>query len=291
MTKRPEDGFKSLKQMIQLGVQKNHIKSLAMCGALEEITEYSREQLVEHLDALVDYYRKEQKYQERLEKIENSLEMIKLWEENPEGPRPRKAPAVNKKHIPVMPEIGPSQASDKSTRLKFERETLGFYLTGHPMDNYPQLTRNSKYSIRNLKEGNIENGETVNIPAVISTINKIRTKSQKDMATLIIEDKTDRISATVFPRQWSRLKDIIEEDQAVSVLGTVKVVKFDDDEQPPIVRVVVNNVVPAREIIITPISIVLDDGSEITFTPAPEQNYSLWQQAKTCADNMQRTRS
>ena len=120
--RRPESGFTSLEHMVDLGVKKNHIKALAKCGALEEISDIPRERLVENLDALVTYYKKHAKYQARLVKIEDSLKAIEIWEANPEpeGPRPRKAPKVNEKHVPVMPELV-STEEFAGSKLSFSR--------------------------------------------------------------------------------------------------------------------------------------------------------------------------
>lgn len=286
--RRPEGGFKSLEEMVHLGARKNHIKALAMCGALEEITELSREQLVEHIDELVEFYKKNYKYQERLKRIEESVKAVELWEKAPDGPRPRKAPKVNEKHIPVMPEIGEASTLTKADRLRFERQTLGFYLTGHPMDDYPWASQQAKYTAQALKEGKVRDGEAIKIPVVVASISKRRTKAKRDMALLMIEDRTGRMEATVFPKQWNRLKDIVEEGAVTSIWGTIRTIRL-DDESPPLVRIIVNSAALIEgEERMTPVKVTLNDGTEVEFSPKDGQNYSLWQQAVACASNMQR---
>jgi DNA polymerase-3 subunit alpha len=296
ISRRPEEGFTSLEHMVECGAKKNHIKALAKCGALEEISTIPREQLVEHLDELIDFYQKNIKYQARLKGIEESIEAIKRWELDSEGPRPRKKPAVNEKHIPVMPEITTS-SEIVSDKLSYERQTLGFYLTGHPMDKFPGLSMQADISVNNIKSGTDRNGNTLNsskvsIPAVISSVRKIRTKSGKDMASLMIEDKTNRIEAIVFPRQWKKLKSIINEDTVNIIKGSIQVTQMDDD-RPPIVKVVVNFITPVSDdsaISIQPILTQLQDGTEINFIPPPNQNVSTWQQAVAIANNIKRMR-
>ena len=217
------------------------------------------------------YYKKHAKYQARLVKIEDSLKAIEIWEANPEpeGPRPRKAPKVNEKHVPVMPELV-STEEFAGSKLSFERQTLGFYLTGHPMDSYPGLTNQSTYTVDELKSGTDAqsrslNGIKVDIPVVISYVNKIRTKAGKNMAAMMIEDRSGRMEATVFPNQWKKLGKIIKEDTVNIVKGTIKVAQMDDD-RPPIVRVVVNAVTPVDSdsgVVAKPFDVILKDGTQV----------------------------
>jgi DNA polymerase-3 subunit alpha len=292
--RRPEAGFTSLEHMVDLGVKKNHIKALAKCGALEEISDIPRETLLENLDALVTYYKKNAKYQARLKKIEDSLKEIEIWEANPEGKKPRKAAKVNEKHIPVMPEMTTSEEF-RGTKLSFERQALGFYLTGHPMDSFPGLVNQAMYTVDEIKNGidtqnRSLNGIKVNLPIVISSINKIRTKAGKDMASLMVEDKTGRMEATLFPNQWSKLKGLIQEDTVNIIKGYIKVAQM-DDERPPIVRVVINAITPIDSdsgIVASPFQLKLKDGTVVKFIPHENQKISDWQQAVAIAENVKR---
>ena len=79
-------------------------------------------------------------------------------------------------------------------RLRLEREALGFYLTGHPMDKFPGLAE--RYSIQDIKEGKVNDGQKIRVPGVVSSLVKRRTHKGQNMATLNIEDRTGRIAVS-----------------------------------------------------------------------------------------------
>lgn len=310
--------FSSLEDMVQRKINKGVIKSLAACGALAEITEFSRGQLVEHLDALYTYYEKYPKWAERIKKIQDKEdirmmdfeekqrirdEKIAKWRENPKGKEPQrlKEPIPYKiPEEPQLPEMDEVADDSRQSQLSLERQTLGFYLTGHPMDGYPGLSRMSRYTVSDIKEGRdkegkpIASGTPIMIPIVISSIRDVRTKSDLRMAAINIEDKSARMEATVFPRQWKKLEKRIEEDTVYILNGTVQVTDPENDDSPPIVKVIINDL----ELVdqddeagqIHPIEIVLIDGTEIRFIPKEEINHNAYQQALAIAKNMKRMR-
>ncbi len=285
--------FTSVQGIVERKINKGTLKALAACGALEEITELSREQLVENLEPLFKYYDKNANYEKRLRGIAERAQEIIDWEAHPDGPKPRKKPKVNEKHIPVMPDVGEASTLSRNDRLRLERQTLGFYLTGHPMDEYPNLSRVARHTVAELKEGEgITDGEPISIPVVVSTIRKIRTKNGMNMASINIEDKSGRMEATIFPRQWKKLENQLGEDEVNIVKGTVKVTAPESDDSPPLIKVIVNdvdNIIGDSDIgRIDPINMTLDDGTEVEFVPREDTNYSAYQQALAVVTNMKR---
>ena len=287
--------FKSLQDMIRRKINKGTLKALASCGALEEITEISRGQLVENLDDLFKYYTKLIKWEERNERIAVREKEIEAWNLSPDGTKPRKLPKNKEK--PEMPDIGEKEILTREDRLRLERQTLGFYLTGHPMDDYPGLSRLSKYTILDIKEGEKEgvkivDREKLSIPVVISSITPMRTKKGKNMGILKIEDKSGRIESTIFSKQWNRLKDSLEEDTVNIIRGTVDVTAAESVEAPPMVRVFINDVERVKEDakleLMEPLYLTLNDGSKIEFIPHENTNFSFYQQAKAIITNMKR---
>lgn len=287
--------FKSLQDLVGRKINKGSIKALAACGALEGISDLPREQLVDNLEGLFKYYDKLSKWKERLQRIKEREKEIQEWNANPIGTKPRRLPQPKENSEPKIPEIVESDITDKPSRLSLERQTLGFYLTGHPMDEYPGLSRLAKYDIAEIKEGkNITSGTPIMLPAVVSAIRDIRTKSGAKMAAVNIEDKSGRMEATIFPKQWRYIEPNLQEDTVNIVKGTVQVVESDSSDSPPIVKVIINDLQLVKEDSaegqIHPIQITLRDKTTVKFTPLEDVNYQAYQQALAIASNLQRMR-
>lgn len=289
--KRPNGGFSSLSEIINNKINKGVITSLLMCGAIEEITDVSRIELVEKLDEIIKYYKKEERIKEKkLEIIERTKE-IEAWNLNPIGKKPRRKSLTKNDVLPDFPELN-NENLDTKKRLRFEREKLGFYVTGHPMDSYPGLSSMAEFTVAEVKDGKADTGTKLNLPIVISSISKRRTKKDKTWAILMVEDKTGRVEAPVFPRQWNKIGHLLEEDFVYVLRCSVKVEESDDENTPPIVSLIVNDVTKVDEdaqiIEMKKIDFSLKDDTIIEFVPGKEQNYYKWQQAVAFIENMKR---
>ena len=285
---RPENGFKSIDHMISCGLNKGAIKALAACGAMSEILDIPRAVLLYNIEDIMKYHEKMALWEEREKSIAQRMEEIRIAVEEGRKP-PRRLPKNKDKPEPPTLMAVPDEV--QQDRLVYERETLGFYLTGHPMDNYPGLMRQAKYTVQNIKEGKVKNGERIKIPVVVSSLIEKRTRKGQDMAVLTIEDQTGRIEATIFPKGWARLSGNITVDAVSIVDGTIRVTEGEEDA-PPMVRIVVNDVrsVEADNIggQTNVISIDLSDGTKVEFFPTDCQNYSQYQQAIALVSNIKR---
>jgi DNA polymerase-3 subunit alpha len=288
MEKCPEEGFESLQELVLSGVNTGVIKAFAECGALASICDIPREKLVANLPELIDYYKKLDRYKKRLERIKLREEERQAAIERGEKPL-RKLPTP--KSGPAEPELTEPAEEIKIDRLTLERQTLGFYLTGHPLDYHPGLTRMAQFDINDLKEGNVENNSFIRIPVVVSTVTPRRTRNKQDMATLTVEDRTGRLEATIFPRQWTKLRDYIKEDSVVVLGGSVRYTAGDEDSLP-IVQLVVNFINTIAEVgeakPATSISMRLLDGSTVKLVHTPKVDYASWQQATAYVNNLER---
>jgi len=93
--------------------------------------------------------------------------------------------------------------------LKMEKDTLGIYVSGHPLDSFPD--RKTKYNISDIKE--MEDSKTVyNVLCMVSDINIKYTKKGDAMATIAVEDQTGSLDVVVFPRSFSEFKSQLFKD-------------------------------------------------------------------------------
>jgi DNA polymerase-3 subunit alpha len=113
--------------------------------------------------------------------------------------------------------------------LKYEKELVGFYVTGHPLDNYKKLL--AKYTpLYTLTEENssIRDGQFVKVAGIVSQCNIKITKKGDSMAVLTLEDFSSKISVIVFPKTYSECSRFLAQDMIIGVEGRYQV---DEREQ------------------------------------------------------------
>ena len=97
----------------------------------------------------------------------------------------------------------PTTEFQEADILRHEKETLGIYVSGHPLDEL--VDRMTKYTIDDIKSLD-DQKELVKCLVMISDIKVKYTKKGDAMATLTIEDQTGTIDVVCFPKKWDELK-------------------------------------------------------------------------------------
>jgi DNA polymerase-3 subunit alpha len=113
-------------------------------------------------------------------------------------------------------------------KLQGEKEMLGFYVTGHPLDDYADKIR----ELASHDSGNLEGlakGADVAMCGMITGIQRKRNREQKPWAAMVLEDRTGAVEALVFTTSYERLAPILVEDQAVLVRAQV----LPEENAPP----------------------------------------------------------
>ncbi|MCC6858511.1 MAG: DNA polymerase III subunit alpha [Bryobacterales bacterium] len=126
------------------------------------------------------------------------------------------------------------QAPDWAERVKLqgEKEMLGFYVTGHPLDQFRDRIADLATHDSSSLEGLAKNTE-VALCGVISQVQRKRNKEGKAWASMQLEDLSGSIDALVFASQYERLAQELVEDQAVLVRGLV----LPEESGPPKISV------------------------------------------------------
>jgi DNA polymerase-3 subunit alpha len=125
-------------------------------------------------------------------------------------------PAEAEHHMP-LPNV--PDWTDKE-KLAGEKELLGFWVTGHPLDRYEEkIAEVASHNTGNL-EG-LARGTEVTLCGVLTGITRKRNKEGKPWAALTVEDNLGAVEAMVFSTQYERLAAQILEDTAVLVRGLV----------------------------------------------------------------------
>lgn len=131
-----------------------------------------------------------------------------------------------------MPNVG---EFDKEQLLAFEKEVLGIYVSGHPLEKYEQLWRRNISNVTSdfaLDEetgvSKVKDGSYAVVGGMITAKTIKYTRNNKTMAFLTLEDLVGNVEIVVFPRDYEKNSQFLEEDRKVFVRGRVNA----EDDKP-----------------------------------------------------------
>ncbi len=218
------------------------LESLIKCGAMDSFG-MSRAQMFSALDIILESASRTQK-----EKAKGQLSFFDSG----------LAQSTFKESINSIPHV---KEWPEPQLLSFEKDMLGFYISGHPLARYAQqLKRFVSSSINNL--GDHKDEDEVKIVGLISKIKNTTTRAkQEKMAILKLEDLNGSVELLVFPRAYQKISRYIQPNAVVLVKGTLNL-----KEDTP--KIIVNDLLPFEQIykLITAMSINLSGLRENVFS-------------------------
>lgn len=110
--------------------------------------------------------------------------------------------------------------STQAEKLLWEKELLGLYISGHPLDRLRDKLESRNMNIKKIKE-EVGNGLSVTIAGIIETSRPIITKNNERMAFLRIADLTDSIEAVCFPSIFKEFVDVLVPEKCIALSGKV----------------------------------------------------------------------
>jgi DNA polymerase-3 subunit alpha len=224
-------GFKSIFDFVQnldlRSVNKKVLESLAKAGAMDSFPG-TRAHQFSAVETAVNFAQNEQS---------NSMKgQFNIFDANG-GKDARAAPSHG---YPSLPEVEPWS---QSLQLSYERELLGFYVSGHPLDKYhDEVHAFSSIHLSNLKA--LPDGSPIKTGGIISNIKTILDKSGRKMAFITLEDFTGSAEALVFASVYERYESLIEQDGLVLLTGKVST---QENKEPNIVSERVISLSDARK--------------------------------------------
>ncbi len=145
---------------------------------------------------------------------------------------------------------------DDRQRLAFEKETVGFYITGHPLDNFKEeLTNATECTIADL--ANKTDGTAGRVGGLIKTLKNHKSKKGDPMAFLTLEDVTGEVEVVVFPSAYAQCSHLLSSDEPVVIQGQVQ---KEEEGGPKILADEVVSLATALERFTTGASILLHSG-------------------------------
>lgn len=186
-------------------VSKKSIESLIKCGAFDTL-HTNRASLLSSYEIIID-----NAYKQNKNKIKGQLSFYKITNDNLNTP---------------MLKVSDFNLKQK---LKLEKELLGLYLSGHPLEEFKNDLKDiTDCDISDIKNGNYQvfKGKKIRIAGILSSYKIITSKSNKNMAFALVEDKYSSLEIILFPTIFQKYMDILTNDncgQAIFIYGETTV--------------------------------------------------------------------
>ena len=224
--------FKSLddfvSRMSNKEVNKRTLESFIKSGALDTLPGTRKQKLIVSGDLL------ESKAREKKTVMEGQLSFFDLATEE------------EKDNFQItFPNVG---EYDKQTLLAFEKETIGIYVSGHPMEEYRELweknvtAKTSDFVVDEDGKTVVEDNSNVVIGGMITSKKVKTTKTNQLMAFITIEDLVGTVEVLVFPKIYEKNRPSFTEENKVFVRGRASI---GDD---PVGKLICEEVIPFTDI-------------------------------------------
>ncbi len=118
--------------------------------------------------------------------------------------------------IPTL-KLKPATAATATDKLGWEKELLGLYISGHPLDKYRDKFQHTDHTITKAKEA--KEGASVVVAGLIDEARTVTTKKGELMAFVRLSDLTGSIELVIFPSTLNGYRDLIRPEQCIAVRG------------------------------------------------------------------------
>lgn len=211
-------------------VNKKCIESLIRAGAFDELGE-TRHTLMNSFESILDTIANQNK-----KSIEGQISMFDM----PSGEESLE------KHKYIINKV---QEYEERELLDMEKEMLGIYISGHPLEKLQEKikanTNINTLQMINMKEENdlSKDGKNVKYAGIITSVKKKYTKNNTIMAFVTVEDLYGSTEIIVFENCYNRASSVLLEDNIVLIEGRLSI-REDDD-----VKIVANSIVDFENVL------------------------------------------
>ena len=206
--------YKNLKDFMERltskEINKRTIENLIKAGALDSLGATRRQLMMVYAYVLDEVNR------EKKENITGQMSLFDFFSEE------------EKKEYEIQyPDVGEFEQSQK---LAFEKEVLGIYVSGHPLQDYmssmeKQITARSTDFEPDEETGLavVKDGRHYIVGGLISNVTVKLTKTNQNMAFVTLEDLYGTVEVILFPRDYQKYRDLLVMDTGVYVRGRASV--------------------------------------------------------------------
>ncbi len=177
-------------------LNKKSMEALIKSGAMDEFGE--RGLLLHNLEALLEYHKERTSTPANQDSLFGSM--------------------TDTSSLPTL-RLQPAPEATKKDVLAWEKELLGLYISGHPLEAYKEKFMGKDMNIKKLDEYK-ENDPAV-IGGIIEDIRDVLTKGNERMVFMKLTDLSGTIEVAVFPRVLTEFKQFVEPNLCIAVKGKV----------------------------------------------------------------------
>lgn len=191
-----------LSRVANKALNRKSLESLIKSGALDRFAAESgdRGHMLAHIETLLAFHR----------------------DATLEAPQDSLFGALNMTLTPTLTLPKPVGETPKAEKLEWEKELLGIYVSGHPLDAHEEYRKKAGTDLKRIKEDPMP-GRTIILPVLITEMKAHLTKGGDRMAFVTFEDMTDSIEAVIFPKLFKEHMRVIAPGQCILIKGTVSV--------------------------------------------------------------------
>ena len=230
---REERGpYKSLTDLIERlagSINKKGLEALIKSGALDGLSGTRREKMAVYEQVLDSISH------EKHSKMAGQLSLFDI--------APNDDLSTLEVKMPVLGEF------DVETKLAFEKEMLGVYLSGHPLESYQDMLKSvcnatSLDFAYDEEEGmvNVAPGKDYILGGIASVVNIKLTRNNQRMAFITLEDLVGSVEVIVFPRDFEKYRELIEEGRKYIISGKASL------EENDAAKLIAGKIIPFEEL-------------------------------------------
>ena len=178
-----------LDRVTHKNLNKKSLEALVKCGAMDNFGE--RGTLMANMETMLEYNKQRQ----------NIGSQGSLFGENS---------AV------MALKLIPSEPAKTEEKLKWEKELLGLYVSGHPLEKFAEKIEKSGCDIKKIRE-ELKVGLPATFACIVEEVKPIITKTNERMAFIKLTDLTGTIECVIFSKPYTELQNIVVLDACIAV--------------------------------------------------------------------------
>ncbi|HPC83931.1 MAG TPA: DNA polymerase III subunit alpha [Thermoanaerobaculaceae bacterium] len=193
-----------LRALPERAINRKVVECLARAGAFDSIHP-NRSDLLANLDRFIDQAARQR------QAIESGQGFLFGLDDDEDTPRPD----------------APTAPADRDEILQGERETLGFYLSGHPLDRWERVLRDLRaVKLAEIQELAASGAESVTVAGLVTGLKVRPIKDGRNqgrrMASFTLEDQTSSIRVVAFADAFERVEKLLADGAALLVTAAVR---------------------------------------------------------------------
>ncbi len=121
--------------------------------------------------------------------------------------------------VPTL-RLNEAPKADLLTKLAWEKELLGLYVSGHPLERYRDVIEKKDIDIKKAKE-NLKDGGSCVLAVIVNAVRPVQTKNNETMVFATVSDFSGSADAVIFPRTYREFREMIRPDACLAIKATM----------------------------------------------------------------------